>query len=191
MRFWFFPDPWGCKVSLRSKKQAQKTPQLGTSSTRSNPYGTRAIIAEQVRHQLALLPYYGVFDWIEADVTGTDTVILRGQVTRPTTRSDAVARVKKLESVGKVINQIETLPLSPSDDAIRRATYRAIFNYNGPLFRYSAGVSPTTHIIVKNGRVALKGTVADKFDSQYAYTAARGVSGVFEVKNELRVERQS
>ena len=169
--------------------QPQKTPELGTSSERANTDRTRAAIAQQVHHELAMLPYYGVFDWIEGQVTGTDTVVLRGQVTRPTTRSDAVNRVKKLESVARVVNQIETLPPSPSDDAIRLAAYRAIFNYNGPLFRYSTGVSPPIHIIVKNGRITLRGSVADKFDSQYAYTKARGVSGAFEVRNELRVEK--
>jgi osmotically-inducible protein OsmY len=117
-----------------------------------------------------------------------DTVELRGQVIRPTTRSDAVARVKKLESVAKVVDHIEELPPSPSDDSIRLAMYRALFNYNSALFRYSTQANPTIHIIVKNGRVALKGVVASKFDSQVAYTTARGVPGVFELRNDLKVE---
>jgi hyperosmotically inducible protein len=102
-----------------------------------------------------------------------------------------VARVKKLESVAKVIDQIEELPPSPSDDRIRVAMYRALFNYNSALFRYANQANPSIHIIVKNGRVALKGVVASKFDSQVAYTAARGVAGVFEVRNELRIEQRT
>lgn len=167
-------------------QKKQTAPQLGNSSSRSDPNRRRAVISERVRHELAMLPYYGVFDWIEAQVMADDSVVLRGQVTRPTTKSDAAYRIKKLESVSKVVNQIEELPLSPSDDSIRIAMYRAIFNYNGPLFRYSQG-RPTIHIIVKNGRVALKGYVADKMDKQLAYTAARGVPGVFEVRDELKV----
>jgi hyperosmotically inducible protein len=150
----------------------------------------RAVISERVRHELALLPYYGVFDWIEAQIVGKDKVVLRGYVIRPTTKSDAEYRVKKIESVSRVVNQIELLPLSPSDDEARIATYRAIFNYNGPLFRYSTSSQPSIHIIVKNGRVTLKGVVADAGDRQIAYTAARSVPFVFDVKNELQIEKR-
>jgi hyperosmotically inducible protein len=144
-------------------------------------------VAEEVRHELAMLPYYSVFDWIEAEMTSRDTIVLRGQVTRPTTKSDAEYRLKKLESVTKVVNEIETLPLSPSDDAIRIAMYRAIFKYDGPLFRYATQVRSPIHIIVNNGRVTLKGSVADEGDKQIAYTYARSVPNVFEVTNELKV----
>ena len=170
-----------------SGPQKQTTRQVRTSASRVNDDRAKAIISERVRHELALLPYYGVFDWIEAQVAPNDNVVLRGQVIRPTTRSDAEARVKKIESVNKVINQIEVLPLSPSDDEVRIATYRAIFKYNGPLFRYATANTPSIHIIVKNGRVTLKGYVADAGDRQIAYTYARSVPFVFDVKNELQV----
>ena len=85
-------------------------------------------------------------------------------------------------------NQIEVLPVSPNDDRIRRAVYAALFNGNSPLFRYGMGAVPPIHIIVKNGNVALKGVVDNKADSNFAYTRARGVSGVFNVTNELTVE---
>ncbi|PYS55079.1 MAG: transport-associated protein [Acidobacteria bacterium] len=149
---------------------------------------TTALIADEVRHQLVTLPYYGVFDWLEGQVLPDDTVVLRGQVTQPITKSDAEARVRSLESVAKVVNQIEVLPLSSSDDRIRLAMYRAIFNYNSPLFQYAIRAVPPIHIIVKNGQVTLKGVVATHMDSQLAYMAARGVPGVFGVNNELMVE---
>jgi osmotically-inducible protein OsmY len=181
----------GASVDL-SGTQKQTTQQARNLAGRPNDDRSKddratAVIRERVRHELALLPYYGVFDWIEAQVVPKDTVVLRGQVIRPTTKSDAVYRVKKIESVAKVVNQIEVLPLSPSDDEARIATYRAIFNYNGPLFRYSTASRPSIHIIVKNGRVTLKGFVANSGDSQIAYTKARGVPFVFDVKNELQV----
>jgi hyperosmotically inducible protein len=119
------------------------------------------------------------------------TVTLRGQVTRPTTKSDAEYRVKKVEGVNRVVNEIEVLPVSPSDDAIRIAMYRAIFNYDSPLFRYATRAVPPIHIIVKNGHVNLKGFVASEMDKQIAYTAARNVSGVFEVTNELMVDKDN
>ena len=187
---------FGSSVDLAlSGKQNQTTPVRALAArandNRSKDDRATAVIRERVRHELALLPYYGVFDWIEAEAAPKDTVILRGQVIRPTTKSDAEYRVKKIESVAKVINQIEVLPLSPSDDEARIATYRAIFKYNGPLFRYSTSSRPSIHIIVKNGRVTLKGFVANSGDSQIAYTMARGVPFVFEVKNELQVVKES
>jgi osmotically-inducible protein OsmY len=159
-----------------SQKQSQPATQL--NSPRNDPGRTSALIADEVRHQLVMLPYYGVFDWLDGEAHPDGTVILRGQVTRPTTKSDAEGRVKKLESVSKLANEIEVLPPSPSDDSIRIATYRAIFKYDGPLFRYAVRAVPPIHIIVKNGRVALKGFVANEMDKQLAYTAASNVSGV-------------
>jgi osmotically-inducible protein OsmY len=69
--------------------------------------------------------------------------------------------------------------------------YRAIFNYDSPLFRYATRAIPPIHIIVKNGRAALKGYVASEMDKQIAYTAARMVPGVFEVTNELMVDKDN
>lgn len=147
-------------------------------------------LKEEVRHQLVTLPYYGVFDWLQAEVKPDGTISLMGEVVRPTTKDDAENRIKKLEGATQVINNIEVLPLSPMDDQLRIALYRAIYRYDYPLFRYATQAIPSIHIIVKNGRATLKGVVANQMDSQLAYTAARGVSGLFEVKNELQIEQR-
>src|SRR3954469_11578430 len=149
------------------------------------------MVSDEVRHQLLMLPDYGIFDWIECDIHPDRTATLRGQVTRPTLKSEAENALRKIESIPSVDNQIEVLPISPTDDQIRIAVYRAIFRYEGPLFRYATQSIPPIHIIVNNGRVTLKGVVATDADSQQAFMAANGVSGVFEVKNELRVESRS
>src|SRR5271155_2085974 len=80
-------------------------------------------ITKEVRHELVMLPYYGVFDNLAYRVDGTK-VTLFGQVTRPTLKSDAENVVKRIEGVTSVDNEIEVLPLSPNDDQIRRAAYR-------------------------------------------------------------------
>ena len=41
-----------------------------------------------------MLPYYSVFDWLQADVKPDGTVTLSGEVTRPTIKDDAVNRLK-------------------------------------------------------------------------------------------------
>ena len=147
-------------------------------------------LKEEVRHQLALLPYYSVFDWLQAEVKADGTVILTGKAVRPTLKDDAEARVKKLENVTRVINDIGVLPLSPMDDELRITLYRRIYNFDSPLFRYATSSVPPIHIIVKNGHVTLKGIVANQSDSNLAYMAARQVPGVFDVKNELQVEER-
>src|SRR4051812_32020330 len=47
-----------------------------------------ARMTKDIRHQLLLLPYYGVFDDLAFKVDG-GTVTLMGAVTRPTLKSDA------------------------------------------------------------------------------------------------------
>src|SRR5271165_2473521 len=142
-------------------------------------------ISKEVRHELVMLPYYGVFDNLAYRVDG-GTVTLFGQVTRPTLKEDAGRTVKRIEGVENVKNEIEVLPLSPNDDGIRRAVYRAIYSQPG-LDLYSLRAVPTIHIIVKNGNVILTGAVGNQADKDRAGLAANGVSGVFSVKNELQV----
>ena len=147
-------------------------------------------LVKQIRHELAMLPYYGVFDWLEFEVAPDNTVVLRGYVTRPTTKSEAEARVKDIEGVKGVVNEIQVLPVSPNDDRLRIELYRSIYNWNSPLFRYATQAIPSIHIIVDRGRATLKGVVNSKGDAQIAYTRARSVPGLFDVKNELVVESE-
>ena len=144
-------------------------------------------IAREVRHELVMLPYYGVFDNLAYRVDGY-AVTLMGQVTRPTLKSDAENVVKKIEGVEQVHNQIEVLPASPNDDRIRLAVYRAIYGHTA-LNRYALQAVPPIHIIVKNGNVTLEGVVANEGDKNIANIQANGVSGVFSVTNNLRVEK--
>ena len=143
-------------------------------------------LSREVRHELVMLPYYGVFDNLAYKVDGR-TVTLLGQVTRPTLKSDAENVVKDIEGVERVENHIEVLPLSSMDDGVRIATYRSIYGYTG-LDRYGLQAVPSIHIIVANGKVTLEGVVATEADKNMAGVRANGVSGVFSVTNNLRVE---
>ena len=147
----------------------------------------RQQVARKVRKELVTLPWTGVFDNLAYKVEGS-TVTLYGQVVRPTTRSGAESRVKRIKGVEQVINQIEVLPLSPFDDRIRERAYYTIFN-TGSLYRYAMGANPSLRIIVNRGRVTLEGMVANEGDRRLAYIAARTVPGVFAVTNNLRTDR--
>jgi hyperosmotically inducible protein len=173
---------------------AAPTPQKKKSRLESRPRaeGEAAnleYLKKEIRKELVTLPFFGVFDWLEGKVEPDGTVFLAGQVTRPTLKKDAQRRVEKVEGVERVINQIEVLPLSPNDDRLRRAVFRELFNFNSPLFRYGQQPIPSIHIIVSRGKLVLKGVVANKGDSDIANIRARGVPGLFEVRNDLRIER--
>ena len=146
-------------------------------------------ITREVRHELLMLPYFGVFDNIAYKVDGS-TVTLLGQVVRPVLKSDAENAVKRIEGVDKVDNQIEVLPPSTMDDQLRVRLFRAIYQYPG-LQRYELGVQKPIRIIVKNGRVTLEGVVDSESDKNLVGIRANSVSGTFSVTNNLRVAEPS
>jgi hyperosmotically inducible periplasmic protein len=173
----------------KNKSSAMRTPATPQPSANRSVADAGTMgqqrIAREVRHELVMLPYYGVFDNLAYQVDGS-TVTLVGQVTRPTLKSDAENVVKRIEGVERVVNDIEVLPLSPNDDRIRIAVYRAIYGQTG-LDRYALQAVPPIHIIVKNGQVDLEGMVSSQADKDMANIRANGVPGVFGVTNNLRV----
>src|ERR1041385_5622210 len=125
-------------------------------STHHSGQGQDRLVRE-VRHELVMLPYYGVFDNLAYKVDGA-TVTLMGQVTRPTLKSDAEGAVKHIEGIERVNNQIEVLPLSSTDDRIRMAVYRAIYGQVG-LDRYALQAVPPIPLIAAQRNVTLEGAV--------------------------------
>ena len=169
---------------------------------------------DEIRSQLLRLPYYGVFDFL-AFSYDRGTVTLGGYAYHPALKTDAERAVKRVARVDQVINQIEELPVSPSDDELRWRTYYAI--YSDPfLSRYAPGGGllwghlhrvPRTlfgsaarfpgeqpvgnypiAIVVKRGHITLMGIVDSESDKTMAGMRAREVPGSFGVENELTVE---
>jgi hyperosmotically inducible protein len=159
---------------------------LGLTQDRNQPSAkSQDRITREVRHELLMLPYFGVFDSIAFKVEGS-TVTLLGQVVRPSLKSDAENAVKHIEGVEKVDNQIEVLPPSPMDDGLRIRLYREIYGYPA-LEKYALGVQKPIRIIVKNGRVTLEGVVDSEADKNLAGMRANTVPGIFQVTNNLQV----
>ena len=158
---------------------------LSAAAVAQVPARSTERISREVRHELLMLPYLGVFDNLAYKVDGYN-VTLMGQVTRPTLRSDAENVVKQIEGVEHVDNQIEVLPPSPNDDRLRLQLYRAIYGFPA-LQKYALGVQQPIRIIVKNGKVTLEGVVDSEADKNIVNIQANGVSGVFSVTNNLQV----
>jgi hyperosmotically inducible protein len=168
---------------------AQEAQNDSGQSTRSTALSQKGFdrVMKEVRHELVMLPFYGVFDNLLYNVSPDGTVTLLGEASRPTLKSDAERAVRHIEGVERVDNQIKVLPVSPNDDRIRRATYRRIYGHS-VLSQYQLRAVPPIHIIVENGHVALEGVVARQMEKQVAGMQANTVSGVFSVENNLRVE---
>jgi hyperosmotically inducible protein len=165
-------------VSLGAAQAQDAPPQQPSAKSQER-------IVKEVRHELLMLPYFGVFDNIAFKVDGS-AVTLLGQVVRPSLKSDAENAVKHIEGVDKVDNQIEVLPPSPMDDRIRIRLFRSIYQYPS-LQKYALGVQKPIRIIVKNGRVTLEGVVDSDADKNLAGIRANGVPGIFSVTNNLQV----
>jgi hyperosmotically inducible protein len=160
---------------------ARPAAQVSQGQMAANP-----TIVREVHHELAMLPFYSVFDDLSYRVDGTK-VTLMGEVVRPVTKDDAANAVKHIEGVTQVDNQIKVLPPSPMDDQIRRAVYRAIYS-EPQLQMYAVRNIPPIHIIVDNGHVTLTGVVANSADKDLAGIRANQVPNVFSVDNKLQVE---
>jgi hyperosmotically inducible protein len=166
---------------------ASSTDQTSQKVTSSANQRLEQRLSGQVRHELNMIPEFTVFDNLAYRVDGS-TVTLVGQVRDAIVKDSAEARVKHLEGVERVDNQIEILPASFTEDRIRRQVARAVFN-DSRLSSYAIQSVPPIHIIVKNGHVNLEGMVRTQTDKDDAFIRANGVSGVFSVQNNLQVEQ--
>lgn len=164
---------------------------LGMLTIAARPQDTRDSshqqqgVTREVYHQLVLLPHLTVFDNIEYQVNG-DNVTLSGEVSQPINKSDAESAVKSIEGIGTVTDNMKVLPLSPMDDQIRMAEFRAIYSFPS-LQKYAQYAVQSIHIIVENGHVTLEGAVDNQADKDAANVRANSVPNVFSVTNNLKV----
>jgi hyperosmotically inducible protein len=178
---WAAPD--GAKAG-RSESKATLKSETSREEVLEN---VRATLRTKIRKELVALPTYNVFDNLDFHLHDNDMVTLSGQVRLPSLKVSAERVVSNIEGVKSVINQIEVLPTSPFDDDIRRVAFLQIYSHS-QLSRYGLQPVPPIHIIVKGGRLALEGFVANESDRAAAGIQANLVSNVFEVVNNLRVD---
>jgi len=155
-------------------------------SAQSAMASAQATIDKQVVHELNMLPYVNVFDYMTFTVDANGTVTLAGEVTNPVVKSDAANAIKRIEGVEHVNNQIQVLPVSFMDDGLRFRLFRTIYGYP-VLEKYGVGSNKSIRIIVANGHVTLKGIVDNETDKNIAFIRANGVPGTFSVDNQLKV----
>ncbi len=158
---------------------------LAASTAAPNAPRTHERLEKEVRKELITLPFLSIFDNLSYRIEG-ETAYLSGQTIRPVLKSDAAHRVRSLEGITNVVNEIEVLPLSPFDDRLRLLLARTIYGQPA-LQRYALGANPSIRIIVRNGNVTLEGVVDREMDKTIAGLRANTVDNVFEVINNLRI----
>lgn len=143
-------------------------------------------LEQKVYKKILITPDYEVFDNIKFKVEGS-TVTLYGKVYSLGLKGRVENRVKRIDGVKNVVNNIENLPPSSFDNRIRRQLVRE-FARGGSLYRYLQGPQPSVRLIVENGAVSLEGVVANRGDYNLANILTRGIPGVFKVENNLAIE---
>jgi hyperosmotically inducible periplasmic protein len=116
-------------------------------------------------------------------------VTLGGTAYGPVDADTAVAVAANTKGVKDVINEIKVDPVSPMDDRIRQAVYRAVYGFPS-LNKYSIDPAQPIRISVQNGNVTLFGVVLNQGDKNAAGIRANSVPGVFSVTNNLQVAGQ-
>ncbi len=116
-------------------------------------------------------------------------VTLGGTAYGPVDKSSAIADASYMPGVKDVVDEISVDPVSPMDDRIRMAVYRAVYGF-AMLNKYAIDPAKPIRISVQNGNVTLFGVVDSQGDKNAAGIRANGVPGVFSVKNDLQVAGQ-
>jgi hyperosmotically inducible protein len=144
-------------------------------------------LAAEVGKRLRNYARYTVYDFVDGRVRDA-VVTLIGAVTSPIKQDEITELIEKTPGVRDLKNGLTVLPVSPSDDRIRTVIADQI--YRDPMFVNYSRVNPPIHVIVEHGHVTLLGIVNSQMDRQKAEAVARGVSGVFSVTDQIRLESE-
>ncbi len=161
---------------------------IAAAATTTTTTTTDADIARNLAKEIRMYSRYTIWDNVNLRVNEGNVELL-GEVSQPYKKADLERLAKSVPGVASVTNELKVLPVSSFDDELRIRVARAVYG-DAVLSRYAIQVVPPIHIIVRNGNVRLEGVVSNEADKNLAGIQAKGVSGVFSVSNNLRVEKQ-
>lgn len=160
---------------------------LAVAPAGASPQISDAALGERVAESVRNYSKFSIFDDININVDNRN-VVLTGRVTIPLKRAEIEERVKRIDGVRSLVNEIGVLPVSQTDDRLRRVVANAIYNHPN-FWRYAERANPPIHIIIEHQRVTLTGVVENQADRILAYSLAQ-VPGVLSVENRLRINRR-
>jgi osmotically-inducible protein OsmY len=145
-------------------------------------------IFNDAAREVTRYPRFTIFDDVSIAVDD-GAVRLSGKVTMPYKRREIESRVRQIDGVRRVRNDIEVLPVSRGDDQLRRRVARAIYNHSS-FRKYAAAANPPIHIIVERSRITLTGVVQNAVERMLARAIATTVQGSLSVENRLRTDAE-
>ena len=166
---------------------AQQVAQLTEEQTKVRVSKGDESLAREIVDKVSESLFYTMFD--DVDVRVADGVAtLTGFVTTSSKSKEFTKLASQVRGIQRVVNEIETLPVSMMDDALRAEI--AVKIYASPAFSDHAKqrVGPV-HIVVRDGMVTLTGVVDSEAERQRAGLIARDAYGTWSVDNQLRLEK--
>ena len=131
--------------------------------------------------------FYTMFDDVGVRVAD-GVATLTGFVTMSAKSKEFEKLASQIRGIQRVVNEIETLPVSMMDDALRAEIAVKIYHSEAFSDHAKQRVGPV-HIIVRDGMVTLTGVVDSEAERQRAEVIARHAYGTWSVDNQLRLEK--
>jgi len=145
------------------------------------------LLAREIADKVSESLFYTMFDDVNVRVVD-GVATLTGFVTMSIKSEEFTKLASKVRGIQRVVNEIETLPASMMDEALRAEIAVKIYHSEAFSDHAKQRVGPV-HIIVRDGMVTLTGVVDSEAERQRAGVIARYAHGTWSVDNQLRVEK--
>ncbi|MBL7995691.1 BON domain-containing protein [bacterium] len=141
-------------------------------------------LAEEVNAKIKDFVFYGVFDYVTADVVN-GTVILNGWTHEMWIADVLVKKLSKIDGVKHIDNRLQQA--SGSEELAHRAV-RAIYS-DGMFEKYSFGAYPPIHVVVNNNTIILAGTVSSAIERERAAYLVDFKTNAVTIYNQLELNK--
>ena len=139
--------------------------------------GDREAVLRDIGRAVADYAFLTVFDDVNMHVDQEGIVVLRGHVTELGKRAALARRVRAVDGVVGVRNDLDVLPVSHRDTELRYQIARAIYG-NRTFWHYAARRNPPIHILVRDGHITLTGLVKSEDERAMAGVLASQFAAV-------------
>ena len=144
-------------------------------------------LAREIADKVSESLFYTMFDDVHVRVVDR-VATLTGFVTMSIKSDEFRKLASQVRGIQRVVNEIETLPASTMDDALRAEIAVKIYHNEAFSDHAKQRLGPV-HIIVRDGMVTLTGVVDSEAERQRAGVIARYAYGTWSVDNQLCVEK--
>jgi hyperosmotically inducible protein len=170
----------GHSIAQQSVRPTDEHPDLQVSNGDES-------FAREIADKVSESLFYTMFDDVNVRVAD-GVATLTGFVTMSAKSKEFTKLASQVRGIQRVVNEIETLPVSMMDDALRAEIAVKIYHSEAFSDHAKQRVGPV-HIIVRDGMVTLTGVVDSEAERQRAGIIARHAYGTWSVDNQLRVEK--